>query len=110
MNAEPCVLLVEPRSSQDATLCYMTSISHRQLRNDSAEVLRRVGAGETFIVTNNGRPTATIAPVTTDPIVQLATTGAIRTATQPPETLVAIQRTKSVTPTSDVIDDVRGPW
>ena len=38
-------------------------ISQRQLRNDSAAVLRAVENGETFIVTNNGRPVAEIRPL-----------------------------------------------
>ena len=32
----------------------MKEITHRQLRNDSADILRRVAVGETILVTNNG--------------------------------------------------------
>lgn len=46
-------------------------ISQRQLRNDSGAVLRAVEAGETFIITNNGRPVAEIRPVTPDPLAGL---------------------------------------
>ncbi len=38
-------------------------ISQRQLRNDSAAVLRAVEGGASFIVTNNGRPVAEIRPL-----------------------------------------------
>ncbi|UDY23021.1 type II toxin-antitoxin system Phd/YefM family antitoxin [Nocardioides sp. Kera G14] len=38
------------------------TISHRELRNNSAQVLRDVEAGETFIITNNGRPVAQLMP------------------------------------------------
>ncbi len=33
-----------------------TTIAQRDLRNDSADILRRVEAGEEFIVTRNGTP------------------------------------------------------
>jgi len=46
--------------------CYgrvMETLSHRDLRNRSGEVLRAVGAGESFTVTNDGRPVAMLVPV-----------------------------------------------
>jgi prevent-host-death family protein len=42
-------------------------IAQRQLRNDNAEIMRRVEAGETFIVTRNGKPVADIVPHTGNP-------------------------------------------
>ncbi|NMO89167.1 type II toxin-antitoxin system Phd/YefM family antitoxin [Actinomycetospora sp. TBRC 11914] len=41
----------------------MTEIASRELRNDTAGVLRRVEAGETLTVTSNGRPVAQLVPV-----------------------------------------------
>lgn len=41
----------------------MTEIASRELRNDTAGVLRRVEAGETLTVTSNGRPVARLVPV-----------------------------------------------
>ncbi len=38
------------------------SIPHRELRNSSAEILRRVRAGETFEITNNGEVVAVLSP------------------------------------------------
>lgn len=38
------------------------SIAQRRLRNDNAEIMRRVEAGESFIVTRNGKPIADIVP------------------------------------------------
>ena len=38
------------------------SIAKRQLRNDSAEIMRRVEAGESFVVTRNGHPVADLTP------------------------------------------------
>ncbi len=41
----------------------MDKVSQRELRNDSAAVLREVQAGRTFIVTRNGTPVAQLGPV-----------------------------------------------
>jgi prevent-host-death family protein len=38
------------------------SIAQRQLRNDNAEIMRRVEAGESFVITRNGRPIADLVP------------------------------------------------
>ena len=48
-----------------------THISEHQLRSDSTAVLRAVENGETFIVTNNGRPVAEIGPIQVDPLAGL---------------------------------------
>jgi prevent-host-death family protein len=39
------------------------TITQRQLRNESAQVLREVQAGETIIVTRSGVPVAELRPV-----------------------------------------------
>lgn len=39
------------------------TLSHRELRNQSAEVLRRVQAGATYEITNHGTVVAVISPV-----------------------------------------------
>lgn len=43
----------------------MTTITHRELRNNSAEVLRRVCAGEAMEVTNRGVVVAYLSPAST---------------------------------------------
>lgn len=43
----------------------MRIITHRELRNDSAAVLRQVTHGESFQVTNRGEVVATLAPART---------------------------------------------
>ena len=46
--------------------CYsraVAEIAQRELRNDNAEVIRRVEAGETFVVTRNGVPVAELRPL-----------------------------------------------
>lgn len=39
-----------------------TIISQRDLRNDNADIMRRVEQGETFVVTRNGTPVADVVP------------------------------------------------
>jgi len=39
-----------------------TEIRQSELRNDNAAIMRRVAAGESFIVTVNGRPVADVVP------------------------------------------------
>ena len=43
-----------------------TTISQRELRNDNADIMRRVESGETFVVTRNGRPVARVLPIEAD--------------------------------------------
>lgn len=38
-------------------------ISQRELRNDSGEIMRRVHAGESFVVTSHGSPIAELVPL-----------------------------------------------
>lgn len=85
----------------------MTTITHRQMRNDSAEVLRRVEAGETITVTNNGRPVARLSPMTKSVLDELEELGQVRPATLP---LGSLSRptARSDTTTAEIIADVRG--
>lgn len=39
------------------------TIGQRELRNDNANVIAAVAAGETFVVTRNGTPVAELRPV-----------------------------------------------
>jgi len=41
----------------------MSEVASRQLRNDTAGVLRRVREGEDVTITVNGRPVAVLSPV-----------------------------------------------
>jgi prevent-host-death family protein len=53
--------------------CYVGSVetvSHRELRNRSGEVLRAVEAGESFTITNGGVAVARLVPVS-DPTPDL---------------------------------------
>lgn len=41
----------------------MQSLSQRELRNESGRVLREVGQGHSFVVTNGGAPVGKIVPI-----------------------------------------------
>lgn len=48
-----------------ATACYVgtvKTISQRELRNDSAEIIRALGRGESFRLTNRGRVVGRVVP------------------------------------------------
>lgn len=91
-------------------MCYMEQITHRQLRNDSAEVLRRVAAGETVLVTNHGEPAAFIGPASGDVLTALSAHGQVRTAPASPSTLRSIKRRKAARTAAEIVADGRGPW
>jgi prevent-host-death family protein len=79
------------------------SIPHRELRNNSSEVLRRVQAGETFEITNHGEVMAILIPPSRGPQHGLR----IRRATH----RGGFTTVASVTldhPVQDTIDDLRG--
>lgn len=86
----------------------MEEITHRQMRNDSAEVLRRVAAGESLLVTNNGQPAAVIAPPQGDVLALLAAQGQLREARSSPATLRSITPARSRRTTAKILEDVRG--
>ena len=76
-------------------------LNQRELRNDSAEVLRLVERGETFTITRRGVPVAVLGPL---PPTDLRCD---RPATRRPE-FVALTRVQGQTPSSEVLDDLRG--
>ena len=88
----------------------MKTITHREMRNNSADVLRRVEAGETLQVTNKGRPAALIVPVGRDAIEEAVADGTARPARAGLDTLRAIRRTKAEKTSAEIIEDVRGRW
>ncbi|MDO4888815.1 MAG: type II toxin-antitoxin system prevent-host-death family antitoxin [Actinomycetaceae bacterium] len=83
----------------------MTTIPHRELRNNSAAILRRVESGESFEITNNGRPVAELVPIARDRLTLLRQQGATRPAV--PIDFSALARAKGLT-SKDVLNDLRG--
>jgi prevent-host-death family protein len=57
------------------------SVSQREMRNNSGELLRRVAEGESVLVTNNGVPAAVLVPARSDVRTRLTASGRLRVGT-----------------------------
>jgi prevent-host-death family protein len=86
----------------------MRTISHRELRNNSSEVLRDVLAGEIIEVTNHGEVAAVLVPPSLTPYERLVAAGKVRQPVDQPVDLRSIRRVKSDLTTAEIIADVRG--
>lgn len=86
----------------------METISHRELRNNSAEVLRRVGSGETLLVTNNGRPAALISPPPSDRYGAMMAAGLLRPAAEPLDVSSLPEPAESDVDTAELLRQLRG--
>ena len=85
----------------------METISHRDLRNNSGQVLERVRRGESIGVTNHGELTAILVPPNLAPIDLLTASGRVRRARSEAALGLDTPRTSDVT-TAQVLDDLRG--
>ena len=82
----------------------MRTITHSDLRNNSARILREAEAGETMLITNRGKTVAVIGPPSS-----LATSNGprlVRPATR--TTLEGINPVQGGRPTAELIDELRG--
>ena len=86
----------------------MRTVTHREMRNQSGEILRHVADGETIQVTNNGRLAALIVPPHTDAFADLVSRGQVRLARNPTSSLRSIRRRPSTTTSKAILADVRG--
>jgi prevent-host-death family protein len=77
------------------------SISQRELRNDNAEIIRAVEAGESFTVTKRGVPVAQVTPVRESDLRR------VRPAT-PGHDVTSLPRVKAARPMAEHLDDLRG--
>jgi prevent-host-death family protein len=86
----------------------MRTISHRELRNNSSEVLRAVSAGEIIEVTNHGEVAAVLVPPSLTRYERLVAAGKVR---QPREErrvdLRKIRRVTAPVTSEEIIADVR---
>jgi len=80
------------------------------MRNRSGEILRRVEAGESIEVSNNGRPAAMIVPVGGGTLDGLIARGEARPARSSIESLAHVVRSQSDISTRDLIENTRGRW
>jgi prevent-host-death family protein len=83
----------------------MSTIPHRELRNHSAEILRRVEAGETFAITNHGRPVARLVPYAGTALDVLRDAGRV-TATRTVD-LDSLPAARGVS-SREILEDLRG--
>lgn len=88
----------------------MERVSHREMRNRSGEILRRVEAGESFEITNHGRPAARIVPTDDASLDTLIARGEARGARRSIDALSDIRRSTSPRSSQDLVDDARGRW
>lgn len=88
----------------------MESVTHREMRNQSAALLRRVAAGETIIVTNHGLPAAVIGPAPRNPLDDVLERGEGRAALRDLASLGDIRRRRGSKPSAKLIEDSRGRW
>lgn len=93
-----------------ATLCYMETISHREMRNRSGEILRRVEAGESVQVTNNGRLSALIVPPAGRLIDALIASGEARAPLRSRMSILEVPLIESPETSEQIIEDARGRW
>ncbi len=80
------------------------------MRNNSGEILRRVEAGESVQVTNNGRVAAVIVPPSSDPLADLARRGQLRAARREPSALLDVRRRTARRTSDQILADSRGQW
>lgn len=87
---------------------HLERISHRELRNNSAQILRRVAAGESFEVTNHGEVVAVLTPPQAKELDRLRAAGRTRPATSSWSEPWAAPRVALPVPSSEVLADLRG--
>jgi prevent-host-death family protein len=88
----------------------MKSVTHREMRNNSGEILRAVAAGESVQVTNNGQLAAVIVPPAGATVEDLAARGQARRPRRPRADLSMIRRRTSALSSQELADDTRGRW
>ncbi|MEW1805467.1 type II toxin-antitoxin system prevent-host-death family antitoxin [Pseudarthrobacter sp. NPDC080039] len=86
----------------------MTTIPHRELRNQSSKILERVKNGEIIDVTNNGEVAATLIPPAASPFERLLRSGSVRQATPNPVDFQLLPRVPSNAGTAEILADLRG--
>ncbi|TGN63890.1 type II toxin-antitoxin system prevent-host-death family antitoxin [Nocardioides eburneiflavus] len=79
----------------------MRSISQRELRNDNAEIIRAVEAGESFTVTRRGVPVARLTPVPASDLRR------VRHAA-PECDVTSLPRVAASQPMAEHLEDLRG--
>ena len=87
---------------RSATLGRVKTISQRELRNDNADIVRGVEAGESYVVTRRGVPVARLVPLDNEPDLRLD-----RPARKRPR-YASRTRVKSAMRTDELVRELRG--
>lgn len=85
----------------------MTTIPHRELRNQSSKILDRVKNGEIIDVTNNGEVAATLIPPSASPFERLLLSGNVRRSSGPVDFQI-LRRVHSDAGSEEILSDLRG--
>ncbi len=88
----------------------MRTVTHREMRNQSGDILREVADGGTVQVTNHGQVAALIVPPAPDAFSDLVSRGQVREARQPISSLSSIPRRVPTQPAQAIVADTRGRW
>lgn len=85
----------------------MESISQREMRNNSGDLLRRVAEGESVLVTNNGVPAAVLVPAGAGVRERLTASGRLRVGSGLDLSALPTPVTLAM-PTEELLDEDRG--
>jgi prevent-host-death family protein len=100
-----------PKHPEPADEHVHLTITHRELRNNSGPILRRVEAGETLDITNHGKVVGRIGPALDEtPLEESRRLGHTRPPTTPRSALRKIKRAKSGLTSEQLLADSRGRW
>lgn len=86
----------------------MRTVTHREMRNNSGEILRAVAAGETVQVTNNGQVAAVMSPPASGSLDRLTVQGQVRPASRSVADLTTIRRRRAKLTSAELVEDARG--
>ena len=84
----------------------MAEVASRELRNDTRGLLRRVAAGEDIVITVDGQPVASLAPIRLRPRWIPATDFVVRMAGRQADPELLAELRTSLAP--DTTDELRG--
>jgi prevent-host-death family protein len=96
MTSTPATIVL-----RSATFGAVRSISQRELRNDNAEIIRAVEAGESFTVTRRGVPVARLTPVPASDLRRIR-------AAAPGWDVTSLPRVSASQPLAEHLEDLRG--
>lgn len=86
----------------------MERVGVRELRQKASEILRRVAAGETFEVTDRGRPAAILSSPGPSGLAEMERRGLIRHAEGDLLDVVPVRMPKGKRKPSDLVSEGRG--